>query len=147
MGALIDLTGEEFGSLTVTARAGTADDGATWHVVCSCGATCTKRGTYLRRGTTKSCGDRRMHPPAPRVIGVNNDYHNVHSRLRQSLGSASAHECFICGAPAQEWAFLGCDEQVVGRSGTGAYCVHACPSEYAPACIPCHRSRDAHQEG
>lgn len=57
MGVLIDLTGERFGRLTVTGRAGNdAQRKPTWRCVCDCGNIVTVRGAALKSGHTLSCG-------------------------------------------------------------------------------------------
>lgn len=57
MGVLIDLTGERFGRLTVTGRAGNdAQRKPIWHCVCDCGRKVVVRGMALRSGHTLSCG-------------------------------------------------------------------------------------------
>lgn len=53
----IDHTGQTFGRLTVLHRAeNDKQRGAQWFCLCQCGGTTTTRGTFLRRGHTKSCG-------------------------------------------------------------------------------------------
>lgn len=52
---LIDLTGQQFGRLTVLARAGF--DGKTlWRCSCECGKETIARSPSLRNGTHRSCG-------------------------------------------------------------------------------------------
>jgi len=59
---LIDLTGQRFGDLLVLGRADkdfTDSKGRRypqWNCECSCGRTVTVRGSYLRNGSTTSCG-------------------------------------------------------------------------------------------
>jgi hypothetical protein len=54
----IDLTGQTFGRLVVIDRAENAKDGTTrWNCRCGCdGKIVVVKGSYLRRGDTKSCG-------------------------------------------------------------------------------------------
>lgn len=53
----IDLTGQKFGRLTVTARSGKTKAGKLlWSCVCDCGATTVVAGGDLRSGKQKSCG-------------------------------------------------------------------------------------------
>jgi len=63
--ALIDLTGQRFGRLTVLERAenykqyldcGWYTTKATWLCRCDCGTECIVIGANLRRGSTRSCG-------------------------------------------------------------------------------------------
>lgn len=56
MPILIDEVGRRYGKLIVLKRAGTEKKCATWLCRCDCGNMKVTRGTYLRRGTTKSCG-------------------------------------------------------------------------------------------
>ena len=58
MGALIDLTGQVFGALTVLGKAPTLGKGypAMWECLCECGNTSIVRSSDLRNGRTKSCG-------------------------------------------------------------------------------------------
>ena len=57
MGALIDLTGQRFGRLTVLWRASNDPNGLTrWVCECECGLPAIVRGQDLRRGRQVSCG-------------------------------------------------------------------------------------------
>lgn len=54
---LLDLTGQQFGRLTVIRRDGTAKNGnATWLCKCNCGNLVTVDNYRLRHGITVSCG-------------------------------------------------------------------------------------------
>ncbi|WP_125544342.1 alcohol dehydrogenase [Levilactobacillus lindianensis] len=54
---LLDLSGQQFGRLTVIRRDGTAKNGnATWLCKCSCGRLVTVDSYRLRHGITVSCG-------------------------------------------------------------------------------------------
>ena len=55
-GTFIDLTGREFGRLTVLGYAGSRKGAAMWWCRCACGASVRTTGTLLRRGQSKSCG-------------------------------------------------------------------------------------------
>ena len=54
----VDLTGMQFGLLTVKKRSGTLekDRRALWRCKCICGKLVTVRGVDLQSGNTKSCG-------------------------------------------------------------------------------------------
>ena len=72
--ALIDLTGQRFGRLTVIRRDGTYSPGEhshytspIWLCRCDCGTICRKRGDVLRRGRTISCGCYRDEVSAVRL--------------------------------------------------------------------------------
>lgn len=58
MGKLIDLTGQQFGKLTVIKRAQENDNSGhlMWECQCECGKTVVVRSNSLRYGKTKSCG-------------------------------------------------------------------------------------------
>lgn len=57
MGALIDMTGQRFGRLTVVSRTKKEGDSrAYWICSCDCGGQTFTSGKYLRNGTTRSCG-------------------------------------------------------------------------------------------
>jgi hypothetical protein len=134
-----DLTGQTFGTLTVLERDGHSAHMLAWLCRCTCGAVVTKRGTYLTSGTTRTCGDSLAHKRA--ANGTGRDYHAAHARLRAAYGPASDYTC-PCGQPAAVWSFLGCEEAIVGPGGTNPYCLHACPDEYQPQCVPCSRFTD-----
>lgn len=51
-----DLTGMQFGLLTVRERVGKIRDRSTWLCDCKCGGTKIVKGNHLRSGYTKSCG-------------------------------------------------------------------------------------------
>lgn len=53
----VDLTGQRFGQLVVTGRAGSSAAGnATWWCLCDCGNTTRSAGSDLRSGDTATCG-------------------------------------------------------------------------------------------
>lgn len=57
MGKFIDLTGQDFGHLKVLSRDKSIKrNEAFWTCKCDCGNVVSVRGSYLRNGTTKSCG-------------------------------------------------------------------------------------------
>ena len=53
---IIDITGQRFGKLVVTAHSHTEDAKAYWRCQCDCGCKTSVRGTHLRQGQIKSCG-------------------------------------------------------------------------------------------
>lgn len=67
--ALVDMTGETFGRLTVQHRANGVGKKPTWVCLCTCGRTTTVRGDNLRGGYQFSCGCSRSNasPPPPVV--------------------------------------------------------------------------------
>jgi len=54
--AKIELTGQQFGRLTVLHSAGSCNGRAYWFCQCSCGAQKAVSSSSLRRGSTRSCG-------------------------------------------------------------------------------------------
>lgn len=73
-------------------------------------------------------------------------YAAAHRRLRYDKGKASNYVC-ECGAPAQEWAYLHGSakelteqRKIFGKLALVAYSPD--PDDYAPMCIPCHRTLD-----
>lgn len=52
----VELTGQRFGRLVVTARAGSLKRRAMWLCRCDCGADHTVAGLYLKSGKSSSCG-------------------------------------------------------------------------------------------
>lgn len=52
-----EITGQRFGRLVVTSRAGSdGHGGARWNADCDCGMNTVATGTHLRRGQIRSCG-------------------------------------------------------------------------------------------
>ena len=73
MGKVIDLTGQKFGKLFVTARArnsiNTKDKYAYWICKCDCGNKKVVRGQHLKTGNTKSCGCLGRGNPCINLVG------------------------------------------------------------------------------
>ena len=70
---VLDLKGQKFGRLAVSKRAGSDNRGeALWLCECECGKTTTIRGSFLRRGISKSCGCLQKELLAKRSIGKKN---------------------------------------------------------------------------
>ncbi|MCC8022676.1 MAG: transcriptional regulator, partial [Clostridiales bacterium] len=61
-GRVPDLTGQEFGALTVTGRAPSQNGRAAWLCRCACGNEITALGRDLRQGRKRSCGCRSKGP-------------------------------------------------------------------------------------
>lgn len=71
-----DLTGLQFGRLTVIRRAGSTKEGkATWLCLCECGVESVKVGKQLRNGHCRSCGC------LERENRIDNMLHNKHHRV------------------------------------------------------------------
>jgi hypothetical protein len=135
----LDLTGQQFGKLTVVERAGSnAGQSATWLCRCECGReTATATTAALRNGNTTSCGkciDYRTWWEADPT------YDSVHQRLRTWRGRASTHSCVTCGKPADEWAYHhGSQGERVNDQGIA---FSADLNAYDPMCRSCHRQMD-----
>lgn len=72
---LIDLTGQKFGMLTVTKRAGSIRNKSTWYCNCDCGTTdFVAISSDLKSGNTKSCGC--LHKSVVSKIGEKNKKYN-----------------------------------------------------------------------
>jgi hypothetical protein len=101
---MADLTGQRFGTLRVTGRAGTG-----WRCVCDCGEVRTARtGDLNRTGLGNTCGVKRNH------LSEDVDYTAVHSRIRNYRGSADGYACVECGVTAKHWSYdhLDPDERI-----------------------------------
>lgn len=76
MSAIKDITGQQFGELTVISFDGKDKRGeATWKCKCSCGNITTVTGHKLRSGWTKSCGclqDKHRHEGFHKTHGMTN---------------------------------------------------------------------------
>lgn len=82
MSALVDLSGQTFGRLTVVGQAPRRNNDTMWHCKCSCGSTSSVQSKHLRNGCTRSCGclqaelarDKRLKPVC-----------DIHGRFRRPL--------------------------------------------------------------
>lgn len=87
MGQVVDLTGIEFGRLTVVERCGRDNRGeAMWLCVCECGKERKIRGSSLRVGLTKSCGclNKEIVSKNSKTHGRSNSaLHNVWRKMKQ----------------------------------------------------------------
>ena len=80
----LDLSGQKFGRLTVTDRAGTSKDGhTTWACICECGERAIVPGNRLKGGTTTSCGCLRRESASERYKKIGHD----------SAKHGMAHKC------------------------------------------------------
>lgn len=95
MNALIDITGNKYGKLTVIRRAESAPKGITrWECKCDCGNVVIVRGGNLKNGAVKSCGC---------LISTNNKNRSTHgmsgSRLYQDWANIKSR-CYNPKNPA-----------------------------------------------
>lgn len=93
MSALKDLTGQRFGRLVVTGRAGSDNQKrAKWKCCCDCGCVTVVTSSNLLRGITKSCGC--MH--AEYLLNRN----TVHGKLKSRLYGVWKNMKKRCANPA-----------------------------------------------
>lgn len=141
-----DITGQRFGKLTVKRFVRADDSGrAFWKCKCDCGRICEKRGTDLRTGRVKSCGQCGSHKKDPysrsRLYWV---WHSMKSRCSnpratgyQSYGGrgiAVCREWAESFTAFRKWAFAaGYDEKAPHGQCTldridadGNYCPENC---------------------
>lgn len=69
----LNLVGQSFGRLTVTAFAGKKKGRPSWACSCSCGGTIEARGDMLRAGATWCCGCEHRAPTGPSPVLVNHE--------------------------------------------------------------------------
>lgn len=95
MGKLIDLTGQQFGSLTVIKRAQENDNSGhpLWECQCECGNITTVRGSRLRNGNTKSCGCLRS---TSKIIDIKGQKFGKLTALEFSHSDSDRHSMWKC---------------------------------------------------
>ena len=125
-----DLTGRRFGKLTVVRRA----DGM-WRCACACGADTTVRIGDLKRGTTQTCGNRKIHHRRDDV-----GTRAAHDRVRTDRGPATDYACTDCGRPAAHWSYDHRDPDE--RTSPEGYPYSLNTEHYEPRCVPCHKHFD-----
>lgn len=89
----LDLHGQTFGRLSVTARCDPKGDGAVWwSCACSCGRVTEARGADLKRGFTKSCGCIRHELPKERAThgGTGTRLYRIWQAMRDRTSNPSA---------------------------------------------------------
>ena len=110
MGSFIDLTGKNFGRLTVIERIYKKGNEWYWKCQCQCGNICEVRGVSLREGATKSCGclkkekDRQPKGNVKDEIGNKYGHLTVIARAGSSGGQA-IWEC-ECDCDAKTHIFV-----------------------------------------
>lgn len=84
----------------------------------------------------------------PNWVGDSIGYPSAHSRLRWMRGSASAHPCVDCSAPADDWSYNHDDpnEKLDHDRGACPQPYSPDPDHYSPRCRPCHRKFDSSQK-
>src|SRR5687768_16149546 len=109
--------GQRFGNLVVIEFAGTGDErkAAKWKCRCDCGNVVPVYCTSLRRGFSKTCGDRRNHIRRPRnLLAYGESSFNVYFKLlkesavrrgmkfeltKEQVKDINSKNCFYCGSP------------------------------------------------
>lgn len=121
-----ELTGKQFGRLTVIEEAGRQrykNAGyVTWRCSCSCGSTATIRSSHLISGATKSCGclsreklaskenTRNQRPKGEAYMRYVYGYYAKNAKIRgiefglsfATFCEITAAACYYCGAPPKE---------------------------------------------
>jgi len=135
---VLNLTGMQFGRLTVTESIGNAR----WRCECICGKSRNVPASKLRSGEITSCAklDGRIREKRGGRARVENAaYVTVHARLRRDRGPAAAHPCVDCNGLGAHWSYDHNDpDQMVDRGL--AYSLKA--EHYAPRCNRCHATFD-----
>ena len=95
MGQFIDLTGHQFGRLTVIQRSCSTRNGVKWECRCTCGRTTVVIGASLRKGLTKSCGC--YHSDAVKEsaqkVGLANRKHGMSQDRIHNIWSGMKQRC------------------------------------------------------
>lgn len=94
MPKLIDLTGKQFGMLTVSGHAGVnAHRQHRWHCLCKCGNAVIVIGHHLRQGSSQSCGCTR------------GEKHGLRQSRAYRIWSLMCHRCSNPNSPG--WKYYG----------------------------------------
>lgn len=140
----IDLTGQQFGRLTVVHHdPGHPGRGTHWYCTCICGNTVTVRSEKLRTGRTRSCGCLRHERSGRRTDTPT--YRTIHTRLAKQRGRADAHPCIDCGQRARDWSLRNdaMDVLVGPTKPGGPVCSYSTDlNDYEPRCKTCHKRYD-----
>lgn len=162
MGKFVDLTGQEFGRLTVIRRSEhrSPSGRVMWVCRCRCGVSLDVQSNNLRSGNSSSCGCANREAAArwaaelgrrPNRTKPDDEigYTAAHDRVRRAHGSASRHACVDCARPAKDWS-LRHDATVVrvARGGRGdGLLISPDPSDYVARCKKCHAKYDERGHG
>lgn len=113
--SLKDLSGKNFGSLTVTGRATAVGvKPVRWNCICSCGQSAVVDGSHLRNGHTKSCGCRASE--TAKKMFTTHGHASSKKRPTKTYGiwSAIKRRCYNKNCIAYKWyggrGITMCDE-------------------------------------
>ena len=94
---MIDLTGKQFGKLTVITRAENTRAGLTqWLCQCECGTIKTIRGTHLRSGRIISCGCVRRGPCPTRFPDLTGQKFGRLTVISRVSSNQTGHSRWLC---------------------------------------------------
>lgn len=85
-----------------------------------------------------------VHNPAnraPKIRAAWNAYNRAHRTLVRKRGKATGKRCYVCDAPAREWAFVHWEHRVL--SGYMHAAPYGPPESFEPVCRSCHRRIDS----
>lgn len=161
-----DLTGKRFGHLVALKRHGRRHKSATWICQCDCGKEKLAKSIYLKKGVTRSCGDRASCDFAWKLLSTHENIEGMRfgrltvvERVRTDRGPRWVCVC-DCGSKAKTTASklksghttsCGCyqREQVSNRRGDKRYNWKGgrflCPHGYVKILLPGHHR--ANQRG
>lgn len=93
MRKVIDLTGKQYGRLTVIKHIGKdKHNNAIWQCTCSCGNIINIRGATLRRGKANSCGC--LHKELTKQLAKNNIIHNMSNTRLYRIWQGMKSRCY-----------------------------------------------------
>ena len=141
----IDLTGQQFGRLTVVSRAQERGKHGEvyWNCVCECGTEKPVRSSSLRYGVTTACGCMNTGERHHMWRGDRVSYYGQHARVSNARGVASAYPCVDCGEEAHAWSYQhDCPGELTQSVNDSrlAYCPHI--DCYVARCRVCHKAYD-----
>ena len=98
MGAILDLTGKRFGSLTAVRYVGKRGGESIWECKCDCGGKTESSTSNLTGGLSTSCGCKRKKTCSDRMKRINYKHGGTNTRLFR-IWSGIKTRCFDENAP------------------------------------------------
>ncbi|MBI8898381.1 HNH endonuclease [Pseudomonas aeruginosa] len=140
MSQLIDLSGREFGRLSVLEKAGRDGTGKTlWRCECRCGQITFATGLNLRSGNTKSCGCLKRRTGSDNPKYKKPDPVTTHRRKR----AGSAYKQWRASVSTRCPVCLRCGTEATQSHHVLGYAEHPEmayePKNGVSLCEPCHR--------